>query len=309
VPNANRFESVSFPTSLIAYAVGSSGSKGIIYKSTDGGNSWTLQFSNADSTLQSVFFVDASTGYATGNYDLVKTTDGGSTWNKSIINHSIHAGNEHIGMYCTDANTCYIPVNGIQKTTDGGTTWHQLSLPNIIAKHFTYVTSIYFTGMLNGYAVGADVDTTNFNFNGIILKTTNAGQTWNSINTIANNTTLANNDLTSVFFANSQIGYTSGNVGLTLKTTNAGGIVSGITSISSEKAVNIYPNPTNDRVTISFPQTAKQVQILNAIGETIQTKLIDGEKDLNFEFSNNGIYFVRIITDNQIITKKLVVCR
>jgi hypothetical protein len=84
----------------------------------------------------------------------------------------------------------------------------------------------------------------------------------------------------------------------------------GIESIStSDNQVSIFPNPSNGNFTITFPATTTQIQISNSLGQLLQTKYIDNEKRLDFELPNDGIYLVRIMTQKQTITKKLVVCK
>jgi len=75
-----------------------------------------------------------------------------------------------------------------------------------------------------------------------------------------------------------------------------------------ENLVSVFPNPAKDNFTISFPPTVKQIQISNSIGQVIQSRLVDREKQLNFEIAVDGIYFIQIKTDKQTITKKLTVC-
>lgn len=79
-------------------------------------------------TLNAVFFVDNSTGYAVGSFNtIMKTTDGGISWATQTSN------NTSPGLYdiqCpVDSLTCYATgSNGkIVKTTDGGSNWILLS--------------------------------------------------------------------------------------------------------------------------------------------------------------------------------------
>ena len=311
IPNVTMFASVCFPSSLVGYAAGNGNPQGPIYKTIDGGANWTAQTSNADSALRSIFFVNIDTGYAVGEYDIVKTTDGGTTWTRSINNNSFPSSDpEHIEMYCTDANTCYIPYGSIRKTTDGGNTWNPLTLPSLSPPYYYYISAIYFTDSLTGFAVGANVDTSTFNLVGVILMTTDAGQTWTNINTVANNDSLDQMPLSSVRFVNSQTGYTTGMRGKVLKTTDGGGFTTTIAPVN-EKAneMNIYPNPTTGIFTIAFPKTSGQIQIINSIGQVLDTKIIDGQTSSGFQINDDGIYFVQLISANQTVTKRVVVCK
>ena len=238
--NVTSFNSVFFPTSTVGYVTGRGTTQAPIYKTIDGGMNWTPQVSNADSALGSIYFVGTDTGYAAGSYDILKTTNGGTTWIRSN-NNFLSNGD----IYCTDARTCYISgySGPMIKTIDGGTTWNPLSFPTLSPPYVYATTSVYFTDAMIGYATGAKFDTTNFTGTGTIFKTTNAGQTWNNINTPANNNTLQNTFLTSINFVNSQIGYAMGgggsvDGGKVLKTTNAG------SAITCHALYSVYPDTT-----------------------------------------------------------------
>ncbi|MBL0309190.1 MAG: hypothetical protein IPP77_05795 [Bacteroidetes bacterium] len=60
---------------------------GVLYKTRDGGYSWTFDTVNPGGSLKRIFFATNDIGYMTvggGNYQIIgtvlKTTDGGSTW-------------------------------------------------------------------------------------------------------------------------------------------------------------------------------------------------------------------------------------
>lgn len=310
VSNVNSFNAVCYPTSTVGYATGAGTPQGPIYKTTDGGINWTAQVSNADSALGSIFFVNADTGYAVSSSDILKTTNGGTTWIRSNNNYSSGGS-----IYCTDVNTCYISGlgNPMIKTIDGGNTWNALSLPLLPSPYLYVAVSIYFTNEMTGYAVGAKFDTTNSTGTGVILKTTNAGQTWYNINTTGNNDTLQNRFLGSVRFVNSQIGYTTGSKGKVLKTINAGGLSTGIAYINNETIeMNVYPNPLSSSTTLQtniFLHNAT-LTVDNCFGQTVaQIKNIKGQT-ITFHRDNlaSGLYFVHLTQDNQIMmTKKLLI--
>lgn len=70
---------------------------------------------------------------------------------------------------------------------------------------------------------------------------------------------------------------------------------------------NIYPNPVERNFTVSVPISTQEINIYNSIGCLIQTRLIKEETNLSFNLNNTGIYFIQIITDKQILTKKVIV--
>ena len=303
------FNSVHFPTSTVGYITGQGTPQAPIYKTIDGGMNWTAQVSHADSTLVSIFFVNADTGYAVGRYDILKTINGGNTWTRSTNNYLTNGK-----IYCTDANTCYVSSYSsfaapIIKTIDGGATWNPLSLPITSAPYGYATTSVYFTNALTGYATGVKFDTTTFTGIGTIFKTTDAGQTWFNINTPANNSTLQNTFLTSIHFVNSQIGYAQGGVGKVLKTTNAGGVTTGIAK-GDEKAIetNIYPNPFSTQLTFQLAiNNQTTISLYNFLGQQLLQQKFINSTIINTEQFPSGIYFYELRNSEAIIkTGKLV---
>jgi photosystem II stability/assembly factor-like uncharacterized protein len=58
-----------------------SGASGMIYKTTDGGQSWQTQTSGTGNKLTSIYFLSANEGYIAGNGGtILHTTDGGTNW-------------------------------------------------------------------------------------------------------------------------------------------------------------------------------------------------------------------------------------
>lgn len=78
VPSEARFlRAVKFVSPTRGWACGRNGT--IIFTS-DGGNSWVIQESNAESTLFDIDFADSLRGMAAGNGVVVRTMDGGANW-------------------------------------------------------------------------------------------------------------------------------------------------------------------------------------------------------------------------------------
>ena len=71
--------------------------------------------------------------------------------------------------------------------------------------------------------------------------------------------------------------------------------------------VSIYPNPTNSNFTIKLPQNTRYITITNSLGQLVEKRIINNQTEQNFEIKNNGMYFVQITTDKEIITKKVIV--
>src|SRR5881398_501522 len=78
LPQGNNLRGASFVDANTGTVVGEHGT---IVRTTDGGNSWTIQSSGTTQNLWAVSFVDANNGTAVGESGtIVATTDGGAHW-------------------------------------------------------------------------------------------------------------------------------------------------------------------------------------------------------------------------------------
>jgi len=201
---------------------------------------WISQSSNTNTTLNSIFFINKTTGWACGLEVVLKTTDCGITWSNTYL-----AGN-HKSIIFTDINTGFIcGENGkIFITTDGGSNW-----VNVNSGTITRLNQITFLNSNFGIIAGSKRT---------ILRTTNAGMNWQSVmnsnssldfhdvKIINNNKVLVSgtestiyksndagvtwdsssfkmpNPLLTIEFMNENTGWVSGCCGMFMKTTNAG---------------------------------------------------------------------------------------
>ncbi|MBA3706269.1 MAG: T9SS type A sorting domain-containing protein, partial [Bacteroidetes bacterium] len=81
----------------------------------------------------------------------------------------------------------------------------------------------------------------------------------------------------------------------------------------SENHFQIYPNPSNDKLTVSFHNINKpELKIFNALGEEVFSQKISNSLQTTIDISqfHSGIYFIRVTGDNQTsVTQKTVVTR
>ncbi|MCF6366737.1 MAG: C10 family peptidase [Bacteroidales bacterium] len=77
--------------------------------------------------------------------------------------------------------------------------------------------------------------------------------------------------------------------------------------------INIFPNPTNDILKITFDNDISEqenvyLKVINSIGqEIINTRLTDNNTEIGLKIFGKGIYFIEIISEKQVITKKIIV--
>jgi photosystem II stability/assembly factor-like uncharacterized protein len=172
-----KFRSVFVKDSMQFFAVASHDyGLGEIYKTVDGGNTWTLIYANANMSLRDIHFPNDSIGYAVGyTGKVVKTTDYGNTWLDFTTLGSL-SGNL-TSVFFLNSDTGFVgrtnTTAAMYKTDNGGLTWSQV---------FGYLGQACYTiKFLNdtmGYA-GA--------YNSRIFRTTNAGLTWTQQTTFQTN--------------------------------------------------------------------------------------------------------------------------
>jgi len=90
--------------------------------------------------------------------------------------------------------------------------------------------------------------------------------------------------------------------------TNCSGIISSSTNINS-KNIGMYPNPNTGRLFFNSSNNIKTIIITNIIGETVFANENISSNHININSLNNGIYFVTIYTENQTVTKKIVLSK
>lgn len=281
--------SVCFTDFNNGYAVGSNG---VIIKTTNAGINWTTYSFNASTNLNSVYFTDSNNGYAVGSSYcqllqtqsaiIYSTNDGGINWSGNFpFMCSIAAFNS---VYFTNTNTGYIVggnnMQGVFNTTNGFSFGLQ-------SGWLTYgLSSIFFTNIDTGYVAGSG-----------IFKTINAGNTWEQQTSVGIN---------SIFFTDANTGYAVGSNGTILKTANGGGTLSVKENQLAESSINIFPNPTNNNLTI---ETSKKVtiEILDLERQIIKRITADGNQStIDISALAKGMYFIKVTTEKEIITKKFI---
>lgn len=134
-----------------------------------------------DKNLRSIFFVDAMTGWVAGDSGTIfRTNDGGRTWRQLLSGSSASIN----FIFFSDWNYGWMLGEQIGRdgsgdgnegetllfmTTNGGKTWKFKPMPNVL--------SLCFTDHKNGWATGK---------NGTLLRTTDGGEEWKSLENIQN---------------------------------------------------------------------------------------------------------------------------
>lgn len=80
----------------------------------------------------------------------------------------------------------------------------------------------------------------------------------------------------------------------------------GTKDIGQNNSVKIFPNPTKKYVNINSDELISKIEIYNLNGQLIEKIPLNNKKYL-LDIKQKGIYLVSIFTNNEIITKKIVV--
>jgi photosystem II stability/assembly factor-like uncharacterized protein len=174
VPDASYdFRDIDAFDANTAYVL-SAGEPAKIYKTTDGGESWTEQYSNSTPGVffDSMAFWDAETGVAfsdpiEGNFVIIRTTDGGRTWQQVPAENIPPARSGEAGFaasgtcVATQADaSAWIGTGGsaarVLRSTDRGETWAVSDTPMRSGLASTGIFSIAFRDTQIGIVVGGD---------------------------------------------------------------------------------------------------------------------------------------------------------
>jgi photosystem II stability/assembly factor-like uncharacterized protein len=201
--------SVHFPNSQTGYVVGFRGGccyLSPVYKTTNGGSNWTLQDCNTTYILSSVYFVSASEGWIVGDSStILHTTNGGNNWL-----HVPSIGYEYYTcvQFMNSSTGWVVGKNKIIKTTNGGVNWIYPP-PSPIYSEFWEAR---FPSAATGYVVGGDLATGS----GFVLKSTNGGESWDSLSVTSSGYLLY------LSFVNVSTGWVCGFDGVIMHTTDGG---------------------------------------------------------------------------------------
>ena len=196
-PDSLQFRDVHAVDAKTAYLLSAGpGDMSRIYKTTDAGQNWTLQFSNTNPSafFDCMDFWDAESGMAfsdavDGHLIIIRTTDGGANWT-SIPSDVIPDARGSEGGFAA-SGTCLVAHGSgtvsigtgagdtarVLTTTDGGDSWFAAETPVMSGTGSSGITSLVFRDDNHGVALGGDIgDTAGYTQN--VAVTSDGGATW-----------------------------------------------------------------------------------------------------------------------------------
>ena len=184
---------ISGTTAWTANYSSSANGKGGIFKTTDGGDTWTRQgeelYQNTASFLNIIHFFNENEGYAqgdpvSGNFEIFRTTDGGETWNAVTAPAAQSQEASTVGLDWAIGDIAWFGTSKgrIYKTTDKGATWTVLSTGTT-----KMISEMSWSDEMNGAVTVMNLNqTTGQTSDWQFLRTTDGGETWNAVNVAEN---------------------------------------------------------------------------------------------------------------------------
>lgn len=268
------------------------GAKGKIAKSVNGGTSWETTSFDFSNTLYSIYCLNRDTCHAAGAVGkIVSTWNGGATW---TVQNDIPANQDLVEIYMLNPLVGFASGNNvIVRTKDGGHNWSVMNVPG------GAVTSFLFTSVDTGYAV---------TYRGYVLRTTDQGATWRVVYAPQS----FSHEVRKAFLRDSTIFAITPsavfNMHLATLNVNPEPNPDPDPVLSAERRsemVSIHPNPTDGLVHISAPEPVIAVEIRSVRGNLVR-RFEDITSSLDIYDLPPGLYIVHVLGKSKSWTWKII---
>jgi len=166
-----RFDDIHFIDKDLGWAANGGGST--VFKTTDGGENWELQFEDTG-YFRNIEFLDENRGFlGTLVNKFYRTNNGGDDWELVPLNKNVSAicGLDAVGENMVYGVGAYFSPAYLIKSVDGGATFTYKDM----SEYTDGLVEILMLDELHGYTAGRGYD------GGVVLETFDGGDTWTEI--------------------------------------------------------------------------------------------------------------------------------
>ena len=299
----------------------SSFSTGGVFFTSNGGQSWTQQFSGGTQNPNHIYMFNRNIGFITnssaGLKQIYTTSNSGQNW--TLLNNN----ESFTDIYFIDSLTGFRSYGTMKKTTDGGFNWQSQIMPhggNIITSTVKKFSSVNRDTL---WSNGGEILWNTTDSRDILYRTTNGGQNW--LFQIPD-TSMPYRNLSYITFTDKMHGWSYALLNTGVHTVCGGSdtFYTRIKEVSKSvpvrhKLFQNYPNPFNPQTNINYEISKSsfvKLVVYDIAGKEVKT-LVDqnkppGEYKIEFDGSglSSGVYFYSLTVDGKVIdTKRMVLLK
>ncbi|MBS4060258.1 MAG: T9SS type A sorting domain-containing protein [Bacteroidetes bacterium] len=328
---------IAFVNDTIGYRLSGDGLWAWVYKTVNGGLTWTSVPNNTHlHSFSRMSYPSVDLGYffrlksSSGQFLAIKSDNGSCTITDFPDNY-IHPDyinfiNDSTGfIFCSDTLQNY----NCFKTSDYGANWD-----NVLSDSLSRFTELHFPSQQVGYMSA---------MNGLVYKTNDGGETWSKLSTPNN---IAKNG---VYFLNENCGFVAGDSGLLMRTIDGGqnwtidstftkesikkvyfadsltgyfatsknkifktgfvGIPENILTEEKPESIILFPNPADNYISLKNSQSLQRasIKVFSNQGKEVSTR-VNWVSDSKLDISKlaSGLYFLQISTTNKVLTGRFI---
>lgn len=332
------FGQIQFLNSKVGYGRNVGNLYNRIYKTIDGGSTWTSTF-EIDEDIKCFHFLDEDHGYFVGDNGLMyKTTDGGDSWQELDIPYEYY---EFVKFYSYNVGYILDEEGRLYKTENGGITWEMLDYYYGINSIEFSEDEIYLSGswgkilkskvvfdefyfeinpivnfsnkeaQLTGIVVsnGDKIDSIRFEY-GLSYSFNNSnsiGATPNIINPNEVDSVFAelnNLEPNSKYYCRLVIQYGGTEYISDYETFETLSEINSLNETNDYSSINIFPNPIKDYFIVKSSEPVERIELMDSNGKLLFIMI--NEEFFDISGYPTGLYFIRIYTNDKQTIRKII---